>query len=400
MIETSSRESASYGVPPLHAGKARASDPAKLLVLLGAALATAGVLPWLLFALGLRGLYEPIFRSVGFRSSFHPLAQVEGFLACFAIAFLFAYIPRRTGTAPPSRWQVGVAVVAPIAIAVCAFLDKWVLGQAVWLVLLAMAAEFSLRRMRRGGRLPASFVWVPIGILMGACGAVLAGAGAMIGGRYYFLHEIGRGLLLQGMFTGLVLGTFDLIVPAVAGEVDELPDRKFVWEACLHSACAVAFFASFFAGEMISIQLGFAIRALVTLVVVSGPLQSAPLPLRPGMVDRMLRVCIWMLPLGFSWVAIAPMYRRAGLHVVYLGCFTALVLALAAHLTLSRRPVAERQRARPWQLALGGGLLAVALTARTLLELDPPNFHLWLGMAAASFLTATVPWAALGRRKA
>lgn len=374
-------------------------DPSKLLVAMGAALATAGVLPWLLFALGLHSLYEPIFRSVGFRSSFHPLVQVEGFLACFAIAFLFAYIPRRTGTAPAARWQVAIAVAAPVAIAVLAFLDKWVWAQVVWLVLLAMAAEFSLRRMRRA-RLPASFVWVPIGILMGVCGAVLAGAGVMLGGRQYFLHEIGRGLLLQGMFTALVLGTFDLIVPAVAEEVDEVADRKLVLEAVLHSVCAVAFFASFFAGEMVSAQLGFAIRALVTLIVVSGPLQSAPMPLYPGMSDRMLRVCIWMLPLGYSWVAIAPLYRRAGLHVVYLGCFTALVLAVAAHLSLSRHPVTERQRARPWQLALGGGLLAVALTARTLLELDPPNFHLWLGMAAASFLTATVPWAALRRRKA
>ncbi|MFL5249129.1 MAG: NnrS family protein [Myxococcales bacterium] len=374
-------------------------DPSKLLVAMGAALATAGVLPWLLFALGLHSLYEPIFRSVGFRSSFHPLVQVEGFLACFAIAFLFAYIPRRTGTAPAARWQVAIAVAAPVAIAVLAFLDKWVWAQVVWLVLLAMAAEFSLRRMRRA-RLPASFVWVPIGILMGVCGAVLAGAGVMLGARQYFLHEIGRGLLLQGMFTALVLGTFDLIVPAVAEQVDEVADRKLVLEAVLHSVCAVAFFASFFAGEMVSAQLGFAIRALVTLIVVSGPLQSAPMPLYPGMSDRMLRVCIWMLPLGYSWVAIAPLYRRAGLHVVYLGCFTALVLAVAAHLSLSRHPVTERQRARPWQLALGGGLLAVALTARTLLELDPPNFHLWLGMAAASFLTATVPWAALRRRKA
>ena len=376
----------------------RRVDPAKVLVGLGAILAMAGVLPWLLFSLGLRSLYEPIFRSVGFRSSFHPLAQVEGFLACFAIAFLFAYIPRRTGTRGPAGWQVFVAVAAPLLIAVFAFLDRWVLGQAVWLVLLAMAAEFSVRRMR-GARLPPSFAWVPIGILMGACGAVLAGAGIVFGGRYFPFHEIGRGLLLQGMFTALVLGTFDLLIPAIAGEVDEVP-RNRVWEACLHAICAVAFFASFFVEQGVSNQIGFAIRALVTLVVVSVPLQSAPLPVRPAMSDRMLRVCIWMLPVGYSWVAIAPPYRRAGLHVVYLGCFTALVLAVAAHLAFSRRAVPERQRARPWQLALGGGLLAVALTARTLLELDPPNFHLWLGMAAASVLTATVPWAALVRPKA
>src|SRR5207237_769653 len=82
-------------------------------------------------------------------------------------------------------------------------------------------------------------------------------------------------------------------------------------------------------------------RALVTLMVVSIPLQAAPLPVRPAMYDRMLRVCIWMLPIGYAWVAIAPPYRRAGLHVVYLGCFTALVLAVAAHLTLSPQLLAS-----------------------------------------------------------
>jgi uncharacterized protein involved in response to NO len=372
-------------------------DPTKLLFALGATLATVGVLPWLLFALGLETLYQPIFQSVGFRSSFHPLAQVEGFLACFAVAFLFTYIPQRTRTKGPARWQIAVAIVAPIAIVTAAFLDRWVIGQAVWLVLLGVVAEFALRRMR-GARLPPSFVWVPIAIVMGAFGAVLAGAGAALGSSYFLLHEIGRGLLLQGMFTALVLGTFDLLVPAIAGEPAAPPRERARPETALHLLGGLVLFLSFFAGELISAQAGFAIRAAVTLAVVSGPLQSVPLPQEPRMHDRMVRVCIWMLPLGYAWVAIAPMYRRAGLHVVYLGCFTALVLAVASHLALSRRAVPEPQRARPWQLALGGIFLAVALTARTLLELDPPNFHLWLGMAAAAFLTATVPWAALGRK--
>jgi hypothetical protein len=97
-----------------------------------------------------------------------------------------------------------------------------------------------------------------------------------------------------------------------------------------------------------------------------------------------------MLPIGNAWVALSPAFRRAGLHVVYLGCFSALVLAASTQVTPAR--------ARPRRLfGAAAGLLALALAARVLLELDPPNFRLWLGTASAAFSIAMIPWAALTR---
>jgi hypothetical protein len=369
--------------------------PARLLFVVGAALAIAGVLPWLFFALGLTTLYQPIFQSVGFRSSFHPIAEVEGFLACFAVAFVFIDVPRRTNTAPPAPWQVAVAIAAPVAIVVAAFTDRWVVSQACWLVLLAVVAEFAFRRMR-GAPLPPSFIWVPAGILMGAVGAVLVALGLWLGGRFLPLHEIGRGLLFQGMFTALVLGTYDVLVPFVAGEPATPPIGDGGVKAA-HSVLCAVFIASFVIGELVSTKLGFGLRALTTFAVVAGPLEASPLPPDSHMPDRILRVCVRALPLGYFWVALAPEYRRAGLHIVYLGCFTALVIA-TTYATVSRRTLREALPARPWELLLGGVFLALALTARTLLELDPPHFHLWLGTASAFFLTAAVPWSLLAKR--
>ena len=68
-------------------------EPYRLLFPLGIVLSWTGVLPWLLFAIGVTDEY---------RSIFHSMAQVQGFLACFAVGFLFTMIPRRTGTAAPS----------------------------------------------------------------------------------------------------------------------------------------------------------------------------------------------------------------------------------------------------------------------------------------------------------
>src|SRR5690349_4189174 len=126
-------------------------EPYLLLFPLGALLAWAGVLPWLLFSLGATPLYRPMIEAIGYRAAFHPIAQVEGFLTCFAVGFLFTFIPRRTGTAAPAWWQMAIALAAPVVAVACAWYEKWLAAQIAWLVLIAVLVGFAARRMGRGG---------------------------------------------------------------------------------------------------------------------------------------------------------------------------------------------------------------------------------------------------------
>src|SRR5215472_782518 len=149
-------------------------EPYRVLFPLGAVLAALGVLPWIFFVLGLSDLYRPIFHSVGFRSMFHPLAETEGFLACFAVGAVLTIVPRRTLSAPASGWQLALAVAAPIAIVISAAVQKWWLGQAAWLALIAMVIEFVVRRRRAPGdssRIRWGSFWVALGLGAGAAGA-------------------------------------------------------------------------------------------------------------------------------------------------------------------------------------------------------------------------------------
>ena len=59
-------------------------EPYRLLFPLGGLLGLAGVLPWLLFGLGLSHRYDPVF---------HSLTLVQGFLACYVLGFLFTFVP-------------------------------------------------------------------------------------------------------------------------------------------------------------------------------------------------------------------------------------------------------------------------------------------------------------------
>jgi uncharacterized protein involved in response to NO len=390
------------GLPPeLTNAPAWRREPYLLLFPLGALLAWAGVLPWLFFALGATSLYLPMFEAIGYRAAFHPIAQVEGFLTCFAVGFLFTFIPRRTGTRPPAWWQMAIALAAPVAAVGFAWFEWWLAAQAAWLVLLATLVGFAARRtaMRRRP-IPPSFVWVVMGLSMGTAGAILAGLGMALDSLAFWVHLVGRGLLLQGLFTGLVLGIGGLLLPAVTRGVDVTAEHpRSTWAYALHAVLALAFAATFFVEHLVSVQVAYALRAAITLAVVIGSLEALQPPTLPGLHRRVARWSVWMLPAGYLWVTVAPEYRRAGLHLVFLGCFTVLVLAVSTQVSLSHRERPEPLRRAPWQLVVSCALVAAALIARVLLEVDPPHFHLWLGASAAAFLTATVPWAALTLRR-
>ena len=182
-------------------------EPYLLLFPLGVALSWAGVLHWLLHALGLLGSY---------RAVFHALAQIQGFLMSFAVGFLFTMIPRRTGSAPPSAVEMSIALVAPPAVVLAAWHDQWLVSQLAWLALAATVIAFAVRRFlsatsRR--RPPNAFVWIPLALAMGITGSIVVAASDRLGVEQAWLVDLGRGLLLQGMFTGLVLGVGALALP-------------------------------------------------------------------------------------------------------------------------------------------------------------------------------------------
>ena len=325
----------------------------RILFVEGALLAWAGVLPWLLFALKLTDAYQPFYGILGYRAFVHPLAELEGFLMCFAVGLVFTLLRD-----PPAVWQVLFAVLAPIATLVLTALGRWQLGQAITVALLLVALEFTLRRVPRS----ADALWIPFGILLGCAGAALAVKPD--------LSELGRDLVMQGMFSALAIGAARLL----RGDRPNL---------ALHAACFVAFAASFWIGARFGAHLGFALRALAAIAL-ARPLRPewefGPTNLRRGFAH----LALWLLAFGNAWAAIALNVRRAGLHVVFLGCFAALLMAAFTQARASRLT-----------LAVTTALLALSMMARAMVELDPRSYHLWMGLSSGSFLLATLACAVI-----
>lgn len=364
-------------------------EPFRLFFPLGVGLAWAGVGHWLLHALGVLPDFKPVF---------HAMTQIQGFLSCFAIGFLFTMIPRRTETEPPSPLHLACAAVGPCLTTVAAWADRWIVAQMGWLLTAGTLLTFLIARLRAAKnrrRPPNSFVWLPVAMLMGLGGAVLAGYGAATGA--WNLHHLGQTLVLQGMFVALVLGVGGLAIPLMTrGErpPDGSTTPKDLWARAAHLSAATILVFSFWLESRGSTSPAYVLRgAVVLLTLVLGPELHRP-PSRPGSVRRLIWIAAWFVPLGFFAAAGFSEYPKAGLHVTFIGGLAMLTLAVSTLVTLAHGADEALTTSSPGVVKVIGLGCLLALLGRVAMEYDRDRYFLWMGVAAACFLGATFAWAA------
>lgn len=356
---------------------------------LGIVLAWAGIGHWLAYALG---------RTAHYGAIFHSMAQVEGFLLCFALGFLFTMIPRRTGSAPPAPWEMIICLAAPVTTVVAAWYQWWMLSQVGWLAVCIVLVVFVLRRFMSVSsqrRPPNSFVWIPMALAMGLVGALLTGAYGAFGESYHWLHEVGRGLLLQGVFISLILGVGGLALPMMTRGVSPADTSAATADRLArlgHMLAGAVLVASFFVQASSSVVVALWMRAgVVTVVLLAGAELWKP-PLPAGWNRRSIWVAGWLLPIGFVLAALFPANFQAGLHVSFIGGFALLTLAVSTHVVLGHCGYSSMLVGRPWQVGVIAVATLAAMIARVMMEFDYPRRLHWMACAAVFFIAATGVW--------
>jgi uncharacterized protein involved in response to NO len=362
-------------------------EPYRILFPLGALLAWAGVLHWFLQSVGV--IQNP-------HTVFHSIAQVQGFLMSFAVGFLFTAIPRRTGTPPPAAWEMVVAIVAPVATTIAAWFEKWALSQVFWLALVLVLAAFAVRRFvsaSAGRRPPNSFLWIPLSLFTGVLGSVLIAVGAAT--QRFSLHDLGKTLLLQGMFLGLVCGVGGMVIPLLTrGEAppDAAATSRDRMERAAHVAAWVLLLLTFWVENQVTPRAGAALRAPLVLAVLllSGRIHRRPTI--PGTQRRLVWLSAWLVPAGYVWAALYPLQHKAGLHIVFIGGFALMCFAVGTHVSMAHGGYQKLVRASPWQIRVYGMLLLAAMVVRLFVDADRPHFLKWVGVSSFLFLTASLFW--------
>ena len=100
----------------------------------------------------------------------------------------------------------------------------------------------------------------------------------------------------------------------------------------------------------------------------------------------------WLLIAGLWLAGLAPAYRVDVLHVVFMGGFTLLVLAVALRVALSHGGHALSLERRSWPLRIGIATGLLALLARLGATLAPESFFAYLALAAALWIGGMLFW--------
>ena len=364
-------------------------EPYRVFFPLGILCGLAGVAIWPLYSFGLTTTYSG--RS-------HALVQIFGFLYAFIAGFLLTAVPRFTGTQPPSLATqlvlAGLLLVASVSSELRAFATATVAFVAAHVMLLTLIVQ---RFAKRTQNPPPSFANLGLGLLAGAAGALMTSGVALelIPASWDLL---GRRLLTEGMVMLLVLGVGGFLGPRLLGFAPP-PSHQI---AAVSSVSSVV--ESFTAGVVILVSLvaesGFDlsrmayVRAFVVSVVVIRSLQLWKRPVARTTLSWAIWIAHWVIAIGVWVVAAAPRYRADFLHILFIGGFSLLILAIAMRVTLSHGGHSLAREERSWPLRIGITCMLVAMLARLGAPFAATSYFGHLQWAALLWMAALVCWGA------
>lgn len=369
-------------------------DPYRIFFPLGIFLGFAGVIVWPL------AYYSII---TGYWGISHAFIQSDGFLFCFIAGFLLTAIPKFTGTESPSLLtQMALAVLIVIG-AVSLELQAYGVGQAAFVGAYAMLVTLAMRRyLRRHGALPVTFSLVGIALLTGMLGSIINALAAwgLLDTEWVLA---GKRSLTEGMTLMLVLGVGGFLGPRLLG-FDKLPvvqiagvggPKGRLLPQSPRYLYIIAGFALLFS---IIAEYGFGItwmtfvRAFVATVVIATTVE----PWRFPIVRSTLSWCVWsanlLLVVGLWLVAFLPVYRVDMMHVMFIGGFTLLILAVGMRVTLSHGGHGLASEQKNWPLRIGLICGTIALLARAGAPFAPASSAEHLVWAAGLWMLGLGIW--------
>lgn len=368
------------------------ADPYRIFFPLGVLMGIAGVSIWPLYGFGL---------TSGYSGQTHAFVQTNCFLYAFIAGFLWTAIPRFTGTQAPGRgvqyFLAAILVAELLAFESYNFAAGHVLFVVAHAVFLSVVVRCFIQRQHPP---PETFVLVGLGLLAGMIAAAVNAASAMawISGGWDLL---GKRLMTEGMVLLLVLGVGGFLGPRLLGfaqlpnfqNLEKLSDRRAVprlvkWRGGVNVVCGVLLLAS------VLVEYGWNdpladlvvwVRAAIVTAVVAVNVR----PWRTPETRTTLAWCVW----GAHWFLIAGLWLVAMfrnhhidfLHVLFMGAFTLLILAVGTRVVLSHGGYALTEERRSWPLRLGLAASLIGMSARLSVILAPsPAFYFahlaWAGV--------------------
>lgn len=367
------------------------ADPYRIFFPLGIILGATGAAIWPLYYYGV---------TEGYSGRAHAFVQTDGFLYAFIVGFLLTAIPRFTGTDAPSL-RVQYVLAAIIAASAMAFeFQFFAAGQTGFVIAHFMLIALAVRRFRRRQQdPPETFPLAGLGLMSGAIGALI-NAGIAWNVIAPLWDPLGKRLLTEGMVLLLVLGVGGFLGPRLLGFA-QLPQFTTVGapnlrsnnkNLLLYKVAGLAVLLSLIA----EYGFGFSAMAFLRAAVASAVILSTVQPWRLPFARTTLAWCVWsahwIVILAVWLVAAAPRYRVDFLHVLFIGGFTLLILAVGTRVTLSHGGHGLAQERSSWPLRIGLSTGLIALLARVGAPFAGFTYFAHLAWAALLWIGGILFW--------
>ena len=325
-----------------------ALEPYRVLFPIGALFAIAGGVPWIAASIW------PAWPAM-----LHAGLMLQGFELCFVTGFLLTAMPAFTHGEKCRPWELATAVAGVAAFGLLHARGLAAAAGATFALTLLFTVASLGRRVRFGAAAPPEeFLLVALGMLLGIAGGALqslSAAGVLAEPAPRFALR----LVARGMMPALVLGLGGLLVPTFAMMKDPLaivgvaragqraPRRAFVLAigALLVAALALEANGAPAPGAWVRATAGLASTML-----------AWKLWRRPGRNARLswaLWASGWCIALGLVGAAALPAHEVTAWHVVFVGGYGLLTLAIATRVVVSHGGHEMHEEAR----VLGAGVL-------------------------------------------
>src|SRR5262245_1948960 len=367
----------------------KTTDAYRIFFPLGIFLGVIGVSIWPLYYFGIVDSYS---------GRAHAFVQTDGFLYSFVAGFLLTAIPRFTGTEAPSRRiQYGLALI----LATCAVMFEFHFFAVANTLFVAAHTMFIILAMsrfrRRQQEPPETFSLVGLGLIGGAAGALIDAGVAwnLIAPSW---DPLGKRLLTEGMVLLLVLGVGGFLGPRLLGftalprfvPIERSQDAN--QKIFRYGIAGLAVLFSIFAEYGIGLGMMAFVRATAATAVVLSTVQ----PWRFPSVRTTLAWCVWvahwLVILSLWLVAAVPRYRIDFLHVLFIGGFTLLILAVGTRVTLSHGGHSLVLERSSWPLRIGLSTGLVAMLARVGAPFAPFSYFEHLAFAGLLWIGGMLFW--------
>lgn len=258
-------------------------------------------------------------------------------------------------------------------------------------IVIAVAARCFLRRQHSP---PETFVLVGLGMLSGLI-AGLVNAGIALGAIPQEWDVTGRRLMTEGMVLLLVLGIGGFLGPRLLGFA-QLPNFEAMGASTarrpLYAVAGVVLLASIALEYHWGVAFVVWLRAAIITVFLFVNVQ----PYRPPATRTTLAWCVWLafwLLIAAAWsMAAFPEYRIDVLHVMFMGGFTLLILAVGTRVVLSHGGYSLDEERRSWPLRLGLITVLVAMASRLAAAFVRDSYFGHLAWAAVFWLIGMLIW--------